>query len=71
MLGTRALLLSALLIAAAIVAHGFLTRPPRYTFVAVAGSKYIARGDKQTGVVASCVPSEDNQGYLAFTCPSR
>lgn len=47
------LILSSVLVSAAIVVHGYLTRPPRYQIVRVNESQ-VARLDTRTGIIVRC-----------------
>jgi hypothetical protein len=58
----RAILVSAVLVVAAILAHAWYTRQPRYQEVHANGSVVI-RLDRSTGEVVRCVPADSGQAY--------
>jgi hypothetical protein len=53
----HAILASGILIAVSIVAHGWLSRSPRYELVHLTESRTL-RLDRETGAVVMCVPND-------------
>jgi hypothetical protein len=59
----RAILVVGAMLAAAILGHALLMRPPRYQMVQLDGS-HVTRLDMQTGTIALCEP-------YRFTCSTE
>jgi hypothetical protein len=59
---TQSLLVSSALIAAAILVHGYATRPPQYQFSLIQRSGYVygvIRGNSRTGDIVVCERDDD------------
>jgi hypothetical protein len=62
-----AIITAALLVAGSILAHAYVTRPPRYQIVSLGSNRLIVRVDTQTGQATLCILGEGD----VYECPSR
>lgn len=67
---SREAILAAALITAAILAHAFITQPPRYQFLLINGNNVI-RADSQTGLAILCERDYRPNGDAFFDCPQQ
>lgn len=65
---SRAVLISAVTIAAAIVCHGYIVRPAQYSYVQVSGAW---RLDNRSGELVPCFPSVPGDGTMALQCEKK
>jgi hypothetical protein len=72
MISSRDAILSAALIAAAIVAHAYIAQQPRYQFMAsTVNPRKITRGDTRTGEAVVCEWNTDAKDNEFYECPSH
>jgi hypothetical protein len=67
---SREAILPAALITAAILAHAFITQPPRYQFLLINGGNVI-RADSQTGLAIVCERDYRPNGDAFYDCLQR
>jgi hypothetical protein len=66
---SREQLLSAALIAGAILAHAYITQPSHYQFLSRTGSLKVIRGDTRTGKLIECDRDVGPDGNGFYGCP--